>query len=623
MKYFAILLSLMLHFCCDGVYAQQGVAGNYLRLYPSSLPTLCHNGDVRFDTITNALQTCYTNTWYEIYDSGTIVPISAGGTGQITAGAAFNALSPMTTLGDIVYENSTPSATRLAGNTTATNKFLTQVGNGSISAAPAWSTIGSGDVPSTINAPEIFLQTNADSPADQEMIRLDRTGGSSGAGTSNRGSALTFRDGANTTYLGALECYRDGAAINFNSHCSISVNSTGSVQTAFTGLANAMTWTADGATNVKGALTVSGSATLTVPLAVTSGGGGATSYTAYAPITGGTTSTGNLQSAGTGLSSSGLPFVSNGSSSLPSFQTLGVPGGGTGNTSVTAYAPIVGGTTTTGALQSASTGISNSGWVLTSNGASAVPTFQNPNTGGVNPVWNYTTQSGNYTAAANDYVTGTSSSTQTITLPTAASIAGKTIAIQHAGSNVPCHTLITLATTGGQTLAGAASASYSLQFLGETVIVISDGTNWQVLAHYGENMAPTAYTASFAGIGTPGTQNLLWSRQGAFVHITGYYTTGTVTGSTFTMSLPGSCSTSSLYTSIGSSKLYTVGSGNGASTGTQTRIYLAAPSSTTLNISAANVVGDSPIIAQTASAMLNSTEVNTVDISVLIAGLFP
>lgn len=52
--------------------------------------------------------------------------------------------------------------------------------------------------------------------------------------------------------------------------------------------------------------------------------------------------------------------------------------GGTGIATTTAYAPICGGTTATGALQAASTGLSTSGYVLTSNGASALPSFQSP-----------------------------------------------------------------------------------------------------------------------------------------------------------------------------------------------------------------------------------------------------
>jgi hypothetical protein len=50
-------------------------------------------------------------------------------------------------LGDIIAGNSTPHWQAVAGNTTATRKFLRQTGNGSISALPAWDTILAADVP--------------------------------------------------------------------------------------------------------------------------------------------------------------------------------------------------------------------------------------------------------------------------------------------------------------------------------------------------------------------------------------------------------------------------------------------------------------------------------------------
>ncbi len=55
-------------------------------------------------------------------------------------------------LGDLLFANSTPAWTKLAGNTTTTKKFLTQTGNGTVSAAPAWSTLVSGDLPSHTHA---------------------------------------------------------------------------------------------------------------------------------------------------------------------------------------------------------------------------------------------------------------------------------------------------------------------------------------------------------------------------------------------------------------------------------------------------------------------------------------
>lgn len=55
--------------------------------------------------------------------------------------------NPMTTLGDTLYGGSSGTPTRLAGNTTATKQFLMQTGDGTISAAPAWGALVSGDIP--------------------------------------------------------------------------------------------------------------------------------------------------------------------------------------------------------------------------------------------------------------------------------------------------------------------------------------------------------------------------------------------------------------------------------------------------------------------------------------------
>ena len=78
---------------------------------------------------------------------GTDVGVAHGGTGASTASAGFNALSPMTTLGDIVYGGASGTGTRLAGNTAASNKFLRQIGNGAVSAAPSWAALEAGDIP--------------------------------------------------------------------------------------------------------------------------------------------------------------------------------------------------------------------------------------------------------------------------------------------------------------------------------------------------------------------------------------------------------------------------------------------------------------------------------------------
>lgn len=54
-----------------------------------------------------------TNGTFTVTYSGTPLPIANGGTGQTTASAAFNALSPITTAGDLIIGNGSNSATRL------------------------------------------------------------------------------------------------------------------------------------------------------------------------------------------------------------------------------------------------------------------------------------------------------------------------------------------------------------------------------------------------------------------------------------------------------------------------------------------------------------------------------
>lgn len=55
-------------------------------------------------------------------------------------------------LGDLVAANGTPAWARLAGNATATRKFLRQTGTGTVSALPAWDTLLAGDIPAHAHA---------------------------------------------------------------------------------------------------------------------------------------------------------------------------------------------------------------------------------------------------------------------------------------------------------------------------------------------------------------------------------------------------------------------------------------------------------------------------------------
>lgn len=102
-----------------------------------------------------------------------------------------------------------------------------------------------------------------------------------------------------------------------------------------------------------------------------------------------------LSVAGSPVTSSGTLAISYSGTALP------VENGGTGATSLTAYAPVFGGTTGTGAVQSGTAG--TAGQVLTSNGAGVLPTFQAAPSGSVatDTIWD----------AAGDLVQGTGANT--------------------------------------------------------------------------------------------------------------------------------------------------------------------------------------------------------------------
>lgn len=99
-----------------------------------------------------------------------IVAVGNGGTGQISAAAAFNNLNPMTTTGDLIYESSTNTASRLAGNTSTTKKFLTETGTGSVSGVPGWNTIAASDIPGPAYT---FSAQNALTPAAAQTANFN------------------------------------------------------------------------------------------------------------------------------------------------------------------------------------------------------------------------------------------------------------------------------------------------------------------------------------------------------------------------------------------------------------------------------------------------------------------
>lgn len=152
---------------------------------------------VRLGTINKDTQWTCTNSTDPVIGTDNItfgqiagVGTYTNGTGILLSGNVFsldtsytNSLyvssGVMTNLGDIIYGGVSGAATRLAGNVTTTQKFLTQTGNGSISAIPTYFDLfGSAN---TFSGVQTFSLTNLATTATDGLIIGTNTVATGGA----------------------------------------------------------------------------------------------------------------------------------------------------------------------------------------------------------------------------------------------------------------------------------------------------------------------------------------------------------------------------------------------------------------------------------------------------------
>ena len=94
----------------------------------------------------------------------------------------------LTTLGDTLFENATPAAARLAGNTTTQKLFMSQTGNGTVSAAPAWSAVSGQYVcPPTMYAPGTLVTLSTSSAS---MTAVSSANVNTGSFTASGGTVV-------------------------------------------------------------------------------------------------------------------------------------------------------------------------------------------------------------------------------------------------------------------------------------------------------------------------------------------------------------------------------------------------------------------------------------------------
>jgi len=252
---------------------------------------------------------------------GTTVRITYTPTSQTTIGTLTTGVWQATTI-DVAYggsgRTSATAYTPIIGGTTSTGAHQSMATAGSAgqimqsagaSAVPVWSTATYPSTASTSgkrlksDGTNLIMSTTTmpDAGTSGKLIRGD--------GTNYVESTSTFAD----TYAASTILYSNGA----NTVTGLATANSGVLVTDGSGVPSI-------ATDIPTAVTIGGQYVYRVAgtdVSVADGGTGvSTMTTAYAPVCAGTTATGALQVASTGLSTAGYVLTSNGASALPSFQ---------------------------------------------------------------------------------------------------------------------------------------------------------------------------------------------------------------------------------------------------------------------------------------------------------------
>lgn len=259
-------------FTVNGKGLITAASGNVVIAPAGTLSGTTLNSTVVSSSLTS-VGTITSGTW-----NGTTIAIANGGTGQTTATAAYKALSPLTTAGDIVYENATPTPTRLPIG--SSGQVLTVSGG-----LPSWQPAGTGTgtVTSVAMTVPTFLSVSGSPITTSGTLGLTLSGTAlpvSSGGTGDTSFNINQVILGGTTSTGALQQVTGAAS--------------GTVLTA-TGTTSAPTFQAIGA---------SSAVSLAVGLTsnFTSGAGGAIKYDTviYDTASGYSTGTGNYTIPSTG-----------------------------------------------------------------------------------------------------------------------------------------------------------------------------------------------------------------------------------------------------------------------------------------------------------------------------------
>lgn len=274
------------------------------------------------------------------------------------------------TLGDIIYGSAANTLAVLSGNTASGVKYLSQTGTGVISAAPSWATISGGDITGAaltkVDDTNVTL-TLGGSPTDALLRAASITAGWTGQLSLTRGGT-----NASLTASNGGVVYSDASALAIlagTATANLPVLSGSNTAPSWAAISYPGSATSGGVPYFSSTSAMASSALLAQNQLVLGGGAGA------APATLGSLGTTTTVLHG---NAAGAPTFGAVSLTADVSGALPVANGGTNATSFTAYAVLCGGTTSTGALQSIAS-VGSAGNVLMSNGAAALPTMQGLN----------------------------------------------------------------------------------------------------------------------------------------------------------------------------------------------------------------------------------------------------
>jgi hypothetical protein len=182
-------------------------------------------------------------------DGTEITPIVQGGLNkQVTTGNYVSQVLDVTpaaatqggtgiktyALGDTLYASATNTLAKLSGNTTTTQKFLTQTGTGSASAAPVWKTLSPSDINTQYGAFYYDYSTTlngAISNSDTTITVASTSGFSTTGAMIIDAELITYTGKTATTFTG---CTRGAAGSSAASHTTGTAVSGAQVATANT-----------------------------------------------------------------------------------------------------------------------------------------------------------------------------------------------------------------------------------------------------------------------------------------------------------------------------------------------------------------------------------------------------